>query len=69
MMAEKTRLFQDHRAVGLIMSSPCPNTRKGIGQAVRNFFSAVGDKESQHAVLSCTYTKFTHTPAMKRYLF
>ena len=28
MMAEKTRVFQDHRAVGLIMSSPSPSTRK-----------------------------------------
>ena len=59
MMAEKTRLFQDHRAVGLIMSSLSPSTRKRIGRRVRNFDSGVGDREKQNAVLSGTYAKFT----------
>ena len=44
MMAEKTRLFQNHRAVGLIMSSPSPNTRKRIGRGVRNIDSGAGDR-------------------------
>ena len=28
MMAEKTKFFRDHQAVGLVMSSPSPSTRK-----------------------------------------
>ena len=32
MMAENTKFLQDHRAVGLIMSSPRPSTRKFIGR-------------------------------------
>ena len=65
MVAEKTRLLQDHRAVGLIMSSPSPSTR--IGRGVRNFDSGVGDREKQNAVLSGTYAKFTQNPAMKNH--
>ena len=54
-MAEKTRRFKDHRAVELIMPSPGPTTHKRIGRGVRNFDSAVGDREKQNAVLSGTY--------------
>ena len=66
MMAEKTKLFQDHRAVGLIMSSPSPSTRKRIGRGVRNFDAGVGDREKQNAVLSGPYAKFTQNPAIKK---
>ena len=66
MMAEKTRLFQDHLAVGLIMSSPSPSTRKRIGRGVRNFDFGVGVSEKQNAVLSGTYSKFTRNPAIKK---
>ena len=66
MMAKKTRIFQDHRAVGLIMSSPSPSTRKRIGRGVRNCDSCVGDREKQNAVLSGTYAKFTQNPGIKK---
>ena len=66
MMAEKTKLFQDHRAVGLIMSSHSPSTRKRIGRGVRNFDSSVGDREKQSAVLSGTYAEFTQNPAINK---
>ena len=66
MMDEKTRLFHEHRAVELIMSSPSQSTRKSIGRGVRNFESAVGDREKQNAVFSGTYAKFTHNPAIKK---
>ena len=66
MIAEKTRLFQDHRAVGLIMSSPRLSTRKRIGPGVRNFDSAVGDREKQSAVLSGTYAEFMQNPAITK---
>ena len=64
-MAEKAGLFRDHRAVELIMSSPDPSTHKRVGRDVRNFDSAVWDREKQNAVLSGTYGKFTQNPAMK----
>ena len=51
-MAEKTRLFQDHRAVGLIMSSLTLNTRERIARDVRKLDSEFGDRERQTAVLS-----------------
>ena len=65
-IAEKTRFFQDHRAVGLIMSSP--STRKHIGWLARNFDSGVGDREKQNTVSSGTYAKFTQNKAINKYL-
>ena len=67
-MAEKARLFKDHRAVERIMSSPDPRTHKRLGRGVRNFDSVVWDREKQQAVLSGTYAKFTQNPAMKNHL-
>ena len=69
MMAENIRFFQDHRAVGLIMSSPSPSTCKRIGRGVCNFDSGIGNREKQNAVLSGTYVKFTQNPAIKKSLF
>ena len=66
MMAEKARLLKDHHAVELIMSSPDPSTHKHI-IGVRNFDSAVWDRETQNAVLSGNCTKFTHIPDMKHH--
>ena len=68
MMPEKTRLFQDHRAVGLIVSSPSPSSRTRIGRGVCNFDSGVGDREKLNVVLSGTYAKFTQNPAKKSHL-
>ena len=66
-MTTKARPFNDHRAVGLIMSSPDPSTHKRIGRGVRNFDSAVWDREKLNAVLSGNYAKFTQNPAMKHH--
>ena len=57
MMAEKARLLKDHHAVEPIMSSPDPSTHKHI-IGVRNFDSAVWDRETQNAV-SVSYTHLT----------
>ena len=69
MIAENIKFFQDHRAVGLIMSSPGRSTRKRIGRSVRNFDSGVGEREKLNAVLSGTYAKFSQNPAIKKSLF
>ena len=68
MMAEKASFFQDHRAVGLIMSSPSPSTRKRIGRGVRKFDTGVGDREKKNAVLSGTYAELTHNSAKINHL-
>ena len=68
MMAGKARLLKDYRTVELIISSPDPSTHKRIGRGVRNFDSAVWDREKQDAVLSGNYAKFTQNPAMKHQL-
>ena len=68
MMAGKARLFKDHRAAELIMSSPDPSAHKRISRGVRNFDSAAWDREKQHAVLSGKYARFTQNPAMKHHL-
>ena len=68
MMAETVRLFTDHRAVELIMSSADPSTYKRIGRGVRNFDSAVWDKGKQTAVLVGTNAKYTQNPAVKNHL-
>ena len=62
MMAKKAKLFNDHRAVELITSSPDPSTHKRIGRGVRNFDSVAWDREKQNAVLSGDHAKFTQTP-------
>ena len=52
MIAEKARLFNDYRAVELIMTSPDPSTHKRIGRGVRNFDSAVlGQREATCRVI------------------
>ena len=66
MIAKTTRIFQDDRAVGLIISSPSPRTRQRIGRGVRNFDSGAGNWEKQNAVLSGTYAKFTQNLAIKK---
>ena len=66
-MAEKVRLFGDHRAVDLIMSSPDPSTHQRIGRGVRNFYSAVCDREKKNAVLSGNNGKFKQNPVMKHH--
>ena len=68
MLAGKARLFKDHRAVELIMSSPDPSAHKRIGRGVRNFDSVAWDREKQNAVLSGNYAKFKQNPAMKHHL-
>ena len=50
------------------MSSPDPSTHKRIGRGVRNFESAVWDREKKNAVLSGNYAKFTQNPVMKHHL-
>ena len=44
------RLFQDHRAVELMMSSPSPSTRKHIGRGMRNVDSGIGHRGKKNAV-------------------
>ena len=68
-MGENARPFKDHRTVEIIMSSPHPSTHKRIGTGLRNFDSAVWDREKQNAVLSANYAKFSQNPAMKHHLF
>ena len=68
MMAAKARLFKDHRAVELFMSSPDPSAHKRIGRGVRNFDSAAWDREKQNAVLSGKYARSTQNPAMKHHI-
>ena len=50
------------------MTLPNPSTHKGIGRGVRNFDSAVCDREEQNAVLSGNYAMITQSPAMKHHL-
>ena len=67
MMAEKARPFKDHRTVEIIMPLPDPSTHKNIGRGVRNFESAVWDREKQNTVLSGNYVKLSQFPAMKHH--
>ena len=62
MTAAKARLFKDHRAVELIMSSPNPSAHKRKGRGVHNFDSAAWDREKQNTVFSGNYAKFTTEP-------
>ena len=50
------------------MSSPDLRTHTRIGRGVRNFDSAVWDRQKQNAVLSGNYAKFMQNPATKHHL-
>ena len=68
MMTGKARLFKNHRAAKLIMSSPDQSDTNASVEACANFDFAAWDREKQHAVLSGKYARFTHNPAMKHHL-
>ena len=68
-MAEKDGIFNDHRAVELIMPSPEPSTHKRVGRGVRNFDCDVWHREKTNALLSGTYANFTQNPVMELHLF
>ena len=63
MMAEKARIFRDHRAVELIMSSLDPRVYIRIGRGVCNFDSVMRDRVWETAVLAYTFAKVTPNPA------
>ena len=66
MMAERTRVFQEYRAVYFIIASSSPSTRKRIDRGVRNFDFGVGDREKHNVMLSGIYDKFTQNPAITK---
>ena len=51
-MAEKVRLFLDHRALELILTTSEPQWHKCIGQSVRGFDNAIWERERENAVLA-----------------
>ena len=68
MMEEKARLFQDHRAEKLIMSSPDPSAHKRIGRGVRNFDNVVWDRVREDAVFAGIFAKFSQNPTITKHL-
>ena len=64
-MPEKARLFQDHHAEELIMSSADPRAHNRIGRGVRDFDDAVWDRVREDAVLAGNFAKFSQNPTMK----
>ena len=67
MTAEKARLFEDHRAVELIMS-PDPSTHTNASVEAYVTLTPLLGTEKSNAVLSGNYANFTHNPAMKHHL-
>ena len=68
MTAEKARLFEDHRTVELIMSSPDPSTHTNASVEAYATLTPLLGTERSNAVLSGNYAKFTQNPAMKHHL-
>ena len=68
MMAEKARLFHDHRALELILSTSEPQSRKRVGRSVRSFDNAIWERERGYAVLAGAFAKFSQNPEMKHHL-
>ena len=58
MMADKARLFQDHRAEELILSSLDPRAHKRISRGVCNFDNATWDRVREAAVITGNFSKF-----------
>ena len=68
-MAEKARLFHDHRALELILCSLDPQSHKRIGRIVRSFDHAIWERECENSVLAGIFDRFLQNPATKRHLF
>ena len=68
MMAKIARLFHDHRALELILSTSEPQSHKRIGRNVRGFDNAIWERELENAVLAGTFVKFSQNPEMKHHL-
>ena len=68
-MAEKTRPFQYHRAVELIMSSHLVQAHATASvEACATLTPVLGTGRSKTPVLSGTYAKFTQNPAIRYHL-
>ena len=67
-MAEKARLFHDHRALEPILSTSEPQSHKRIGRSVRRFNNAIRKRERKHAVLPGTFATFLQNTAMQHHL-
>ena len=61
MMAEETRLFYDHRALGLMLCWSGPQSHKRIGRSIRSLDHDVWEREREHAVLAGTLRRFCKT--------
>ena len=61
MMTEKSRLFEDHRAVELIMSSSDPSTHKRVGRGVRKFDTVAWAGRSKMPCYLATMTNLRKT--------
>ena len=65
MMAEKARLFNDHRALKQIMATSDPRKQKKLGRSVKKFRNKIWKKHMRNIVYKANYAKFTQHDDMK----
>ena len=61
-MAEKARLFHDHRALERMVCSSDPQSHERIGRSVRGFDHTLRERERENSVVAGTIAKFSQKP-------
>jgi ribA/ribD-fused uncharacterized protein len=68
MMAQKAILFQDQKALTLIMAAKDPRDQKRFGRMVENFNGPMWDRIAQDVVYRANLEKFSNDEEMKKYI-
>ncbi len=64
MMAEKARLFEDHKMLAAIMKTNQPKAIKAYGRAVQNFDNRIWEQHSFDIVKRGNIAKFSQNPEL-----
>lgn len=68
MMAEKARLFNDHRTADEIISSNNPGKAKALGRQVKGFENSIWEKHRFDVVVRGNIAKFSQHPELQAFL-
>ena len=66
-MAEKARLFHDHRLLEFILNTSEPQSHKRIGRSVWGFDNDVWERQRVNTFLARTFPKCLQNPEMKHH--
>ena len=68
MMAEKARIFNDHKVLGKILVCKTPAEAKKLGRQVRNFIPSIWEQHRFDIVKKANWHKFSQNDRLKTFL-